>query len=102
MPEDRIPLPTSRCFLQCTSIIFAFRDLGIFLGYLSNHPSKGYPALPADQLFLKQQPIAWDAWVAAWERDQAGLGKPSSVLPQVCVLPPTSRDLLENLVTSRE
>jgi hypothetical protein len=50
-------------------------------------PPELLPSLSITQLFLKSQPVAWEAWVAAWERDQSGVGNPLAVLPQVCVLP---------------
>jgi hypothetical protein len=45
------------------------------------------PFLPVAQLFFNKQPLAWKAWVAAWERDQADVGNPLAVLPPACVLP---------------
>ena len=50
-------------------------------------PPAGLPSPTADELIFKRQPITWNAWVAAWELDQAGKGNPQKMLPQVRVLP---------------
>jgi hypothetical protein len=45
------------------------------------------PTPPADEMIFSKKPIRWQAWVAAWERDQSGAGDPHLELPNVRVLP---------------
>ena len=44
--------------------------------------------LEADQLLFSERPVAWQDWVAAWERDQAGEGIPKPLVPGMRLLPP--------------
>ncbi len=41
---------------------------------VEGRPNAALPTLAADQLFSSRRAVAWQDWVAAWERDQAGAG----------------------------
>ncbi len=50
-------------------------------------PPGRLPELDADRLLFSRRPVAWQDWVEAWERDQAGAGRPGPLLPGLRVLP---------------
>jgi hypothetical protein len=54
---------------------------------VTGHPPAGLPVLTADQLLFGRRAVAWDDWVEAWERDQAGVAPPKPLVPGVRVLP---------------
>jgi hypothetical protein len=57
-------------------------------GTLSDAPgSRALPSLARDALFLHRQPIAWDDWVACWDRSHASAHRQHVLLPQVEVFP---------------
>jgi hypothetical protein len=45
------------------------------------------PALDGDRLFFERTSLAWEAWVEAWEQEQAGKGLPESLLGGIRLLP---------------
>ncbi len=49
-------------------------------------PADKMPTLAADQLLFSGNPITWQAWVAAWEGDQAGVRDFDGLLPQTRVV----------------
>jgi hypothetical protein len=55
---------------------------------VEGRPAAELPVLEADQLLLSSRAVAWQDWVAAWERAQAGAGSAETLLPGVRVLPP--------------
>ena len=49
-------------------------------------PATNLPAFAAEQLLFSKQPITWQAWVTAWEGDQAGVRDFDKLLPQTRVV----------------
>jgi len=45
------------------------------------------PTLARDQLFMGESPIAWDRWIAGWQRDDDGPQGPLNPLASMRVLP---------------
>jgi hypothetical protein len=49
------------------------------------------PTLESEVIFYRKQPIAWTAWVAAWDAASAEQGVIPRVLGGASILPPRTR-----------
>jgi hypothetical protein len=54
-------------------------------------PATDLPALDPNQVVYKKVPLTWEAWVEAWEKDQAGKGSTCNIVEEVHFFPPLCR-----------